>query len=271
MSAIRFYRSWRRTRSPRRGQNAEARRASSTRGNRPPVFAAGAGGKARWSRSDASKPPASKEPLWAILPARRWARADAYAAFEGKDARRLSGFRGANLLGRFPDGRGSDVAIVRGENFLVSPKGPPQNGRIAPRRGIPPPVFGGARDRPVETRKRKFFRCTRTPRDGIATPQILGLEQVPHRAPEESPTERGVTPGPFCRRNWRPSALGTTRPCRSNPASSSGRRRVGDALAGNIYAGPDARFEIQPPTAVHSLSAGHATARRALCHGEAFP
>lgn len=69
------------------------------------------------------KDPTSKEPLWAIdLPARRWAHANAYAAFEGKDARRLSGFRGANLLGQFPDGRGFDIAIVRRQNFLVSPK-----------------------------------------------------------------------------------------------------------------------------------------------------
>lgn len=69
------------------------------------------------------KDPASIEPLWAIdLPARRWAHANAYAAFEGKDARRLSGFRGANLLGQFPDGRGFDIAIVRRHYFFVSPK-----------------------------------------------------------------------------------------------------------------------------------------------------
>jgi hypothetical protein len=67
------------------------------------------------------KDPASKEPLWAIdLPARRWAHANAYAAFEG--GRLLSGFRGANLLGQFPDGRVFDIAIVRRGNFLVSSK-----------------------------------------------------------------------------------------------------------------------------------------------------
>ena len=65
----------------------------------------------------------SKEPLWTIdLPALRWAHANAYAAFEGKDARRLSGFRGANLLGQFPDGRGFDIAIVRRQNLFVPPK-----------------------------------------------------------------------------------------------------------------------------------------------------
>ena len=69
------------------------------------------------------KDPASKEPLWAIdLPARRWAHATAYAAFEGEDARMLSGFRGAILLGQFPDGRGFDIAIVRRGNFLASSK-----------------------------------------------------------------------------------------------------------------------------------------------------
>ena len=48
--------------------------------------------------------------------------ANAYAAFEGKDARMLSGFQGANLLGQSPDGRGFDIAIVRRGNFLASSK-----------------------------------------------------------------------------------------------------------------------------------------------------
>lgn len=70
------------------------------------------------------KAPASKGPLRVSgLPARRQAHAHAHAAFEGKDVLRLSGFRRANLLGRFPDGRGFDVAIVRRENFLASSEG----------------------------------------------------------------------------------------------------------------------------------------------------
>ncbi len=61
------------------------------------------------------KDPASIEPLWAIdLPARRWAHANAYAAFEGKDARRLSRFRGANLLGQFPT-----VGLSTSRSFLA--------------------------------------------------------------------------------------------------------------------------------------------------------
>jgi hypothetical protein len=131
------------------------------------------------------KDPASIEPLWAIdLPARRWAHANAYAAFEGKDARRLSGFRGANLLGQFPDGRRFDIAIVRRHYFFVSQRRSSRDVRSAARRGISPPAFGDAGDRPVdrpvEARKRKVPQRIRTSRDDIATPQTFDLEQVPH-------------------------------------------------------------------------------------------
>ncbi len=69
------------------------------------------------------KDPISKEPLWAIdLPARRWTHASAYVLFEDEEARMLSGFRRADLLGRFPDGRLFKLTIVERKDFVASPK-----------------------------------------------------------------------------------------------------------------------------------------------------
>ena len=65
----------------------------------------------------------SKQPLWAIdLPSRRWTHASAYAVVEGEEARMLSGFRRADLLGRFPDGRTFELTIVERRDFVASPK-----------------------------------------------------------------------------------------------------------------------------------------------------
>ena len=67
--------------------------------------------------------PTSKEPLWAIdLPSRRWTHASAYVLFEDDEARMLSGFRRADLLGRFPDGKVFKLTIVERRDFVASPK-----------------------------------------------------------------------------------------------------------------------------------------------------
>ena len=69
------------------------------------------------------KDPISKEPLWAIdLPARRWTHASAHVLFEDEEARMLSGFRRADLLGQFPDGRVFKLTIVERRDFVASPK-----------------------------------------------------------------------------------------------------------------------------------------------------
>jgi hypothetical protein len=67
--------------------------------------------------------PTSKEPLWTIdLPSRRWTHASAYVLFEDEEAQMLSGFRRADLLGRFPDGRVFKLTIVERRDFVASPK-----------------------------------------------------------------------------------------------------------------------------------------------------
>jgi hypothetical protein len=67
--------------------------------------------------------PTSKEPLWTIdLPSRRWTHASAYVVFEDEEARMLSGFRRADLLARFPDGRVFKLTIVERQDFVASPK-----------------------------------------------------------------------------------------------------------------------------------------------------
>ena len=67
--------------------------------------------------------PTSKKPLWTIdLPSRRWTHASAYVVFEDEEARMLSGFRRADLLGRFPDGRAFKLTIVERRDFVASPK-----------------------------------------------------------------------------------------------------------------------------------------------------
>ncbi len=67
--------------------------------------------------------PTSKQPMWTIdLPSRRWTHASAYVAFEGEEAQMLSGFRQADLLGRFPDGRVFKLTIVERRDFVASPK-----------------------------------------------------------------------------------------------------------------------------------------------------
>ena len=67
--------------------------------------------------------PTSKEPLWTIdLPSRRWTHASAYVVFEDEEARMLSGFRRADLLGRFPDGKVFKLTIVERRDFVASPK-----------------------------------------------------------------------------------------------------------------------------------------------------
>jgi hypothetical protein len=67
--------------------------------------------------------PTSKKPLWTIdLPSRRWTHASAYALFEDEEARMLSGFRRADLLGRFPDDRVFKLTIVERRDFVASPK-----------------------------------------------------------------------------------------------------------------------------------------------------
>ena len=65
----------------------------------------------------------SQEPIWAIdLPSRRWTHASVYVAFEDEEARMLSGFRRADLLGRFPDGKTFELTIVERRDFAASPK-----------------------------------------------------------------------------------------------------------------------------------------------------
>ena len=65
--------------------------------------------------------PTSKEPLWAIdLPSRRWTHASAYARFEDEEARMLSGFRRASLLGQFPDGRAFELTIVERRDYVAN-------------------------------------------------------------------------------------------------------------------------------------------------------
>jgi hypothetical protein len=67
--------------------------------------------------------PTSKEPLWTIdLPSRRWTHASAYVLFEDGEARMLSGFRRADLLGWFPDDRVFKLTIVERRDFVASPK-----------------------------------------------------------------------------------------------------------------------------------------------------
>ena len=67
--------------------------------------------------------PTSKEPLWPIeLPSRRWTHASAYVVFGDEEARMLSGFRRADLLGWFPDGRVFKLTIVERQDFVASPK-----------------------------------------------------------------------------------------------------------------------------------------------------
>ena len=67
--------------------------------------------------------PTSKKPLWTIdLPSRRWTHASAYVVFEDEEARMLSGFRRADLLGWFPDGRVFKPKIVERRDFVASPK-----------------------------------------------------------------------------------------------------------------------------------------------------
>jgi hypothetical protein len=67
--------------------------------------------------------PTSEQPTWTIdLPSRRWTHASAYVVFEGEEARMLSGFRRADLLGRFPDGRVFKLTIVERRDFVASPK-----------------------------------------------------------------------------------------------------------------------------------------------------
>ena len=67
--------------------------------------------------------PTSKEPLRTIdLPSRRWTHASAYVVFEDEEARMLSGFRRADLLGRFPDGRVFKLTIVERQDFVASLK-----------------------------------------------------------------------------------------------------------------------------------------------------
>ncbi len=67
--------------------------------------------------------PVTKESLWAIdLPSRRWTHASAYALFEDEEARMLSRFRRADLLGRFPDGRAFELTIAERRDFVASPK-----------------------------------------------------------------------------------------------------------------------------------------------------
>ena len=67
--------------------------------------------------------PTSQEPIWALdLPSRRWTHASAFAVFEDEEARILSGFRRADLLGRFPDGRAFELTIVERRDFVATPK-----------------------------------------------------------------------------------------------------------------------------------------------------
>ena len=67
--------------------------------------------------------PTSEQPMWTIdLPSRRWTHASAYVAFEGEEAQMLSGFRRADLLGRFPDGGVLKLTIVERRDFVASPK-----------------------------------------------------------------------------------------------------------------------------------------------------
>ena len=69
------------------------------------------------------KDPTSKKTLWTIdLASRRWTHISAYALFEDEEARMLSGFRRADLLGRFPDGRVFKLTIVERGDFVASPK-----------------------------------------------------------------------------------------------------------------------------------------------------
>jgi hypothetical protein len=67
--------------------------------------------------------PTSKEPLWTIdLPSRRWMHASTYVVFEDEEARILSGFRRADLLGWFPDGKVLKLTIIERRDFVASQK-----------------------------------------------------------------------------------------------------------------------------------------------------
>ena len=56
------------------------------------------------------------------LPSRRWVHTSLYTLFEGEEARRLTGFRRAEFVGYFPDGRAFRRKIVERKDFVVGHK-----------------------------------------------------------------------------------------------------------------------------------------------------
>jgi hypothetical protein len=64
---------------------------------------------------------ASTEALGVLnLPSRRWVRSTLHAFFEGEETRDLEGFRRADFVGYFPDGKEFRRKIVERKNFVVA-------------------------------------------------------------------------------------------------------------------------------------------------------
>jgi hypothetical protein len=69
------------------------------------------------------KESASTEALGVLnLPSQRWVRSTLHAFFEGDETRDLEGFRRADFVGYFPDGKEFRRKIVERKNFVVARK-----------------------------------------------------------------------------------------------------------------------------------------------------
>ena len=67
--------------------------------------------------------PASTEVLGVLnLPPQRWVRATLHAFFEGEETRDIEGFRRADFVGQFPDGKELRRRIVVRQNFVAARK-----------------------------------------------------------------------------------------------------------------------------------------------------
>jgi hypothetical protein len=78
----------------------------------------------------------TKRELWTIdLPSRRWAHASAYALAEDEAARAVEGYRRADFVGEFPDGRELKQTIVERGEFVATRKraGEPRKDYVASR------------------------------------------------------------------------------------------------------------------------------------------
>jgi hypothetical protein len=67
--------------------------------------------------------PASTEVLWVLnLPPQQWERVQVHAFFDGEEAREVAGFRRADFVGYFPDGKEFRQKIIERKDFVAARK-----------------------------------------------------------------------------------------------------------------------------------------------------